>query len=263
MAVAEIGATFSIVVTYALLFSIGAVVMRGAGCAYNDIVDRDFDAKVERTANRPIPSGQISVKGAWTLLIGLCFIGLAILLQFNTYTIFLGLSSLALVALYPFAKRVTWWPQAWLGLTFNWGALVGYASIAGTLSASALLIYAGSIFWTLGYDTIYAHQDRDDDALIGVKSSARRLGEKTKPALYLFYGLTLAFFGVAYCVAGLPLWGLFGLILPAAHFAWQIKRTDINNENLCLTVFKSNRDAGFMLLAPLLLAVWSNSLHVS
>lgn len=263
LAVAEFGAGLGVVLGFTVLFAIGAFVMRGAGCAYNDIVDRDFDAKVERTANRPLPSGQISVKEAWALLIGLCLIGLAVLLQFNTYTIFLGLGSLALVALYPFAKRVTWWPQAWLGLTFNWGALVGYASIAGTLSMQALLVYAGGVFWTLGYDTIYAHQDREDDALIGVKSSALRLGEKTRPALYVFYGLTLAFYGLAYVAAALPFWGLIGLVLPAAHFYWQIKRTDINDETACLAIFKSNRDAGFMLLAPLLLAIWANTLHVS
>ncbi|MBL4618740.1 MAG: 4-hydroxybenzoate octaprenyltransferase, partial [Marinicaulis sp.] len=156
---------------YGALFAIGAFVMRGAGCAYNDIVDRDIDGQVERTALRPIPSGQISIKQASIFLGVLCFIGLIVLLQFNRTTIFLGLGSLALVAAYPFMKRVTYWPQAWLGLTFNWGALMGFTAASGRLSFGAVAIYAAGIFWTLGYDTIYAHQDKEDDALIGVKST--------------------------------------------------------------------------------------------
>jgi len=173
LAGAAVDAPLSTYLLYAFLFSIGAFVMRGAGCAYNDIVDREFDLQVERTALRPIPSGQISVRHAWTFLFALCLVGLFILLQFNALTITLGFSSLLLVSAYPFMKRITWWPQAWLGLTFNWGALMGYAAIAGKLSLAAILLYAAGIAWTLGYDTIYAHQDKEDDALIGVKSSAR------------------------------------------------------------------------------------------
>ena len=254
LAVAERGAPLRTVVLYAALFALGAVVMRGAGCAYNDIVDRDFDGRVARTASRPIPSGQISVRNAWVFLIALCLVGLAVLLQFNPYTVALGLGSLALVAVYPFMKRVTWWPQAWLGLTFNWGALMGYAAIMGTLTPAPLLLYPAGIAWTLGYDTIYAHQDKDDDALIGVKSSARRLGAKTKPALALFYTITVALAAAAGAAAKISPWALLLFALPAAHFVWQIRKTAIDDPAVCLGVFRSNRDAGLLMLAPLLLA---------
>jgi 4-hydroxybenzoate polyprenyltransferase len=234
------------------LFALGAFVMRGAGCAYNDIVDRDFDARVARTALRPIPSGQISVRNAWAFLVFLSLIGLAVLLQFNRLTIFLGVGSLALVATYPFMKRVTWWPQAFLGLTFNWGVLIGSAAASGAVSPSALCLYAAGVFWTLGYDTIYAHQDKDDDALIGVKSSALRLGSRTKPALALLYALTITFFGAAGALAGAHIFYFAALVPAAAHFLWQIRRLDIDDAALCLKLFKSNRDAGLLLLAALL-----------
>ncbi len=242
---------------YSALFAIGAFVMRGAGCAYNDIVDRDFDAKVARTALRPVASGQISVARAWMFLIALCLIGLVVLIQLNSYTIFLGLASLALVAAYPFMKRVTWWPQAWLGLTFKRGALMGNAAVKGELSAAALLLYAAGVAWTLGYDTIYAHQDKEDDALVGVKSSARALGRKTVPALVIFYFLAIAFAAAAGVAEGVhgayfPL-----LAVPAAHFIWQIRVIDIDDPANCLRVFKTNRDTGFLLLAALLLAAGS------
>jgi 4-hydroxybenzoate polyprenyltransferase len=238
---------------YAALFAIGAIVMRGAGCAYNDIVDRDFDARVARTALRPLPSGQIGVRAAWTFLLALCALGLLVLLQFNPFTVYLGLASLPLIAAYPFMKRITWWPQAWLGLTFNWGALMGYAALAGGLSDSTVALYLGGFFWTLGYDTIYAHQDKEDDALIGVKSSARLLGEQTKPALAAFYALALLLFVTAGAFeAYSPLYYL--AVLPAAaHFAWQVRRLDAASPENCLAVFRSNREAGLLLLAPLLL----------
>jgi 4-hydroxybenzoate polyprenyltransferase len=239
---------------WAALFAVGSVVMRGAGCAYNDIADRDFDAKVARTALRPIPSGQISVARAWGFLVALSLIGLVILLQFNRLTVILGVLSLALVAAYPFMKRITWWPQAWLGLTFNWGALMGYSSVTGEIGVPALLLYASGVAWTLGYDTIYAHQDKEDDALIGVKSSARRLGPGTKPALTAFYGAALVLAASAYLAGGGPPAGLLLFVVAAAHFRWQIKATDINDPGACLTVFRSNRDAGFLVLAPFLLA---------
>jgi 4-hydroxybenzoate polyprenyltransferase len=240
---------------YALLFSVGAFVMRGAGCAYNDIADRDIDAKVARTALRPIPSGQISVRAASMVLIVLSLIGLGVLLQFNRTTILLGVASLALVAAYPFMKRITWWPQAWLGLTFNWGALVGYSSVTGEISIPALLLYASGLAWTLGYDTIYAHQDKEDDALIGVKSSARRLGADTKMALTLFYAAALVLAALAYLFSGAPPAGLLLLfLLPARHLHWQIRTARIDDPASCLTVFRSNRDAGFLMLAPFLLA---------
>ncbi len=231
-----------------IIFAIGAFVMRGAGCVYNDIADRDFDAQVARTALRPIPSGQVSVKGAWIFLICLCLIGLGVLLQFNINTILLGISSLALVAAYPFMKRITYWPQLWLGLTFNWGALVGYSAITSTLTFSAILIYIGCIFWTLGYDTIYAHQDKEDDALIGVKSTALRFGETTKLWLSLFYGLVIILFMIAFWNAEFSLLSYFFLIPAALHFAYQIHTLDINDGHKCLKLFKANRNVGFFLL---------------
>ena len=238
---------------YAVLFAVGAFVMRSAGCAYNDIVDKDFDARVERTALRPIPSGQISVKQAWIFLVALSLTGLLVLLQFNRFTILLGVSSLALVAAYPFMKRITWWPQAWLGLTFNWGALVGYAAVTGHMSLSAFLLYAACFLWTIGYDTIYAHQDKEDDALIGVKSSARALGEKTRPVMGLVYALVIGLFAIVGILSHFSPFYYAALAAPAAHFAWQVKTLDIDDGARCLKVFKTNREAGFLLLAPLLL----------
>jgi 4-hydroxybenzoate polyprenyltransferase len=237
---------------YALLFGLGAVVMRGAGCAYNDIADRDIDAKVARTALRPIPAGQISLRHAWLFLIVLSLIGLGVLAQFNRTTILLGVASLALVAAYPFMKRITWWPQAWLGLTFNWGALMGYSSVTGEIGLPALLLYASGVAWTLGYDTIYAHQDREDDALIGVKSSARRLGSKTKAALWFFYGAALVSAVAAFALSAAKGGVLF--ILPAIHLIRQVRALDIDDPGSCLTVFRSNREAGLLMLAPFLLA---------
>ncbi len=237
---------------YASLFAIGAYVMRGAGCAYNDIVDRDFDGQVERTALRPIPSGQISLRQAWAFLIALCLIGLVVLVQFNAFAIFVGLASLALVAIYPFMKRITYWPQAWLGLTFNWGALVGYAAAAGVLSPGAFAIYAAGFFWTLGYDTIYAHQDKEDDALIGVKSTALRLGAATPRWLMGFVTITLALFAAAGISIGASFVFFVALAPAAAHFVWQIRKLDINDAHNCLMLFKSNRNAGLLLLlAPI------------
>ncbi len=238
----------------AALCGVGAFAMRGAGCAYNDIVDRDFDAKVARTALRPIPSGQISVRRASAVVIGLSLAGLLVLIQFNAFTIALGVASLGLVAAYPFMKRITWWPQAWLGLTFNWGALVGYAAAAGGLSASALLLYAAGVAWTLGYDTIYAHQDKEDDALIGVKSSARALGDRTVPALSAFYAATIAFLAAAGAAAGAPALFYAALAPAAAHLAWQVRRFDAADGASQLRLFKSNRDAGLLVLAAFLLA---------
>ncbi|MEL7018662.1 MAG: 4-hydroxybenzoate octaprenyltransferase, partial [Pseudomonadota bacterium] len=219
----------------ALLFAVGAVVMRGAGCVYNDIVDRDIDAQVARTALRPLPAGDVSVKAAWMFLIGLCLIGLVVLIQFNGTAIVTGFAALALVAAYPFMKRITWWPQLWLGLTFNWGVLVGVAALTGHMNAPAFCLYAACLFWTLGYDTIYAHQDREDDALIGVKSSARRLGSQTVPALVIFYALVLVLFAGALWLAGYRApWSYLALTGAALHFAWQVRGLDINDGHNCL-----------------------------
>ena len=254
LALASPGAPAAQVIAYGALFALGAIVMRGAGCAYNDIVDKDYDAKVARTALRPIPSGQISVRAAWIFLAALCLAGLAVLVQFNPYTIGLGVSSLALVAAYPFMKRVTWWPQAFLGLTFNWGALMGYSALAGKLTLAPALLYAAGVAWTLGYDTIYAHQDKEDDALIGVKSSARALGANTIGALKIFYAITIALAAAAGLEGGLHGAYVVFLAAPAAHFVWQIRNVNIDEPANCLSVFKSNREAGLLILAALLLA---------
>ena len=229
------------------LFAVGAYVMRGAGCTFNDIVDRNIDAKVDRTALRPIPSGQVKLWQAIAFLIAQLLIGLWILLQFNWFTVALGASSLILIAIYPFMKRITWWPQAFLGLTFNWGALMGWAAVNGSLTSAPIALYAGAIFWTLAYDTIYAHQDKEDDALIGVKSSARKLGEKTKPFLGVTYALAIALFATAGIFSGMD-WIFYVFLVPfALHLVWQVRRVNIDDPMLCLSVFKSNRDAGAIL----------------
>lgn len=232
-----------------VLFAIGAVVMRGAGCTLNDIADRDFDARVARTASRPIPSGQVTVPQAAAFMAILLLIGLAVLLQFNAFAAAVGAASLILVAVYPFMKRITYWPQAWLGLTFNWGALLGWAAVRGDLALPALLLYAAGLFWTLGYDTIYAHQDKQDDALIGVKSTALRLGAATKPWLVGFYGLTVALFAVCGILAGLG-WPFYAaLAFAALHFGWQVRSVALDDGKDCLAKFKSNRDVGLILFA--------------
>ncbi len=231
-----------------VMFAIGAVVMRGAGCVYNDIVDRDFDARVARTADRPIPSGAVSVRQAIVFLIVLLAIGLAVLLQLNGFAIALGAASLLLVFTYPLAKRVTYWPQAVLGLTFNWGALLGWAAVTGDLAAPALALYAAGFFWTLGYDTIYAHQDKDDDALIGVKSSALRLGAATRPWLFAFYAATVALLGLAGWIADLGWLYWLGLALAAGHLEWQAARVDIDDPADCLAKFRANRIVGWLVL---------------
>jgi 4-hydroxybenzoate polyprenyltransferase len=236
------------------LFALGAAVMRGAGCTYNDIVDRDFDARVARTAGRPIPSGQVSLVQAIGFLAALLAIGLTVLLQLNDFAVGLGLASIALVLAYPFMKRVTYWPQAWLGLAFNWGALLGWAAATGRLEVPALLLYAAGIAWTLGYDTIYAHQDKEDDALIGVKSTALRLGAGTRPWLVVFFGLAVAGFGAAGWMAGLSWPYYLGLAGVAAQFAWQVASLDIDDPAGCLERFKSNRYAGWILLAGIVAA---------
>ncbi|WP_333585332.1 4-hydroxybenzoate octaprenyltransferase [Phenylobacterium sp.] len=239
-----------------LAFFVGAALMRAAGCAYNDIVDRDFDAQVSRTAGRPIPSGQISVRQAWAFVIGCCLAALCILLVMPPVAIALGVGSLALVAAYPFMKRITWWPQAWLGLTFNWGALLGFAAVSGGLSWPALLLYGCGIFWTLGYDTIYAIQDLEDDALAGVKSSARRLGAATAKAV-------LAFYVLAFICALAAAWtgGLGPLFLPPAalfglHLSHQAARVRLDDPQGALALFKSNPLAGLALFLALAAGAW-------
>ncbi len=226
------------------LFALGAVVMRAAGCTYNDIVDRDYDARVERTRLRPIPSGQIKVRQAQLFMLALCLVGLLVLLQFNTYTIMLGTSSLAIIALYPFMKRITDWPQAVLGLVFSWGALMGWAAVFGELTWQPLLLYAGTAAWTIGYDTIYAHQDKEDDQLLGLGSTALKFGDATRTWLWLFYGLALAGFLASGLAAGAGIVFAAGMVATAAHLAWQIMTLDINDAENCLARFRSNRELG-------------------
>lgn len=232
-----------------LLVFLGAALMRAAGCAYNDIVDRDIDAKVARTAGRPIPSGQISVKQAWAFVIGCCLVSFLILVTLPPLAIGLGVASLALVAAYPFMKRITWWPQAWLGLTFNWGALLGYAAVAETITAPAILLYASGVAWTLGYDTIYAIQDLEDDALAGVKSSARRLGDKAPRAVAAFYLGTMALAFAAGVLGRLGPGFSILLLAFAVHLGVQARRVRIDDPVLALKLFKSNAGAGLILFA--------------
>jgi 4-hydroxybenzoate polyprenyltransferase len=237
---------------HVFLFFVGAFVMRGAGCTWNDIIDRDLDAQVARTRSRPIPSGQVSVKAAAVFLAGQALVGLLVLVQFNRFTILVGIASLAIVAVYPLAKRVTWWPQIVLGLAFSWGALMGWAAVFSRLEAPALLLYAGSIAWVVGYDTIYAHQDREDDALIGVKSTARLFGRRTRLALLCFYALAVVLIGLSGAAAGAGPVFVIGCVFFGAHLGWQIERLDIDDPDLCLKLFKSNRDAGLILFAALI-----------
>jgi len=235
------------------LFFIGAFAMRGAGCTWNDIVDRDLDAAVERTRSRPIPSGQVSVMQAALFLVAQSLVGFMVLIAFNAFTVALGIASLAIVVVYPFMKRITYWPQIVLGLAFSWGALMGWAAAFGRLDGPALLLYAGSISWVIGYDTIYAHQDREDDALIGIKSTALLFGTRTKPMLALFYAGAVILLGAAGFTAGGRIIFALGLIAFAAHLTWQIARLDIADPDNCLAVFKSDRDAGLILFAGLVL----------
>ena len=235
------------------LFFLGAFAMRGAGCTWNDITDRDLDAKVERTRSRPIPSGQVSVAQALVFLVVQAMVGLVVLLQFNRFAVLTGVASLLIVAIYPFMKRITYWPQVVLGLAFSWGALMGFAVTLGRIDATAFILYAGSIAWVIGYDTIYAHQDAEDDALIGIKSTARLFGSRTREALAIFYGLAVVLIGTALALAGVhwPAW--IGLAAFAAQLVSQISRLRIDDTALCLRLFKSNRDAGLLLFAGLLI----------
>jgi 4-hydroxybenzoate polyprenyltransferase len=238
-----------------LLFLIGAIVMRGAGSTWNDILDRKIDAQVERTKSRPIPSGQVSAKAAFVFAILLSFAGLFVLLQMNRFAILTGAASLLIVAVYPLAKRVISMPQFVLGLAFSWGALMGWAAVFGSLDWRPLVLYAGTICWVIGYDTIYAHQDRRDDAIIGVKSSARLFGENTKPALIILYAATVALIALATIFSGGGIVSLLGLAAFAVHLAWQVATLDANNPAYCLMLFRANRDAGLLLFAGLALDV--------
>jgi 4-hydroxybenzoate polyprenyltransferase len=235
-----------------VLFFIGAFSMRGAGCTWNDLVDRDLDGRVERTRSRPIPSGQVSVKQAYAFMALQLLVGLAVLLQFNLFTIFCGFASFSVIVIYPFMKRVTYWPQTVLGLAFSWGALMGWPATFARLDWQPVVLYAGSICWVIAYDTIYAHQDREDDMMVGIKSTALLFGERTKTMLGLFYTGAVVLIGCAGLMAGGGGIFLIGLALFAAHLAWQVRTIDIDDPALCLRLFKSNRDAGLILFAGML-----------
>ncbi|MGH6834640.1 MAG: 4-hydroxybenzoate octaprenyltransferase [Methylocella sp.] len=234
-----------------LLFFAGAVVMRGAGATYNDIIDRDIDARVERTKWRPLASGLITVKAATLFLAAQCLAGLAVLLRFNGFTILLGFASLGIVGLYPFMKRFSSWPQAVLGAAFAWGALVGWAAAVGSLAIAPLLLYLGAVFWTVGFDTIYAVQDIEDDALAGIGSTARAFGGRVRLGVGFLYALAVMCVAAALLAAGAGRLAQGGLLLFASHLAWQAMRVDPSNGVLALRLFRSNRDAGLMLFAGL------------
>ncbi|ODR94888.1 4-hydroxybenzoate octaprenyltransferase [Methyloceanibacter stevinii] len=234
-----------------LLFAIGAVVMRGAGCTYNDIVDRDIDAKVARTRSRPLPSGQVSLKSAIAFMLALCLVGLGVLLSLNSFSIWAGFAVIPIVALYPFMKRISHWPQAVLGLAFNWGAM-GWAAVTGRLDWAPVVLYVGAVAWTVGYDTIYAHQDREDDALIGMKSTALRFGADTTYWLSGFYAVTIAAMGLAGWLAGGGPLFFTGLALAYGQLLWQIATLDIDDADNCLARFKSNRDFGLIVFFAIL-----------
>ena len=236
-----------------LLFGLGAVVMRSAGCVVNDMWDRDMDRQVTRTAARPLASGVLRMRQAAAFVLVLLLIGLLVLLQLNGLAQVLGVLSLALVALYPLAKRVTWWPQAALGLTFGWGAPMGYAAAAGHLDAAALALQVAAFTWILGYDTIYGHQDREDDALVGVRSTARLFAGSTRPFLLACYGATVALLGLSGWLAGLSVPFLPALLLPAALLAYQVRTLDVDDPAHCLRLFKLNREAGLAVAAAILL----------
>ena len=253
---------WQLVFLYLFPMFLGAFMMRGAGCTFNDITDEDIDAQVERTRSRPLPSGRVSKKQAWSFLAAQSFLGLAILLflsRNSSFVFLLGAASLVLIIIYPFMKRITWWPQLFLGLAFSWGALLGWASVTGSLSLSPVLMYLGSILWVIGYDTIYAHQDREDDALVGVKSTARLFGTKSKQAIAALYCGAIVLFGLSVLLA-LPrtmmgYWPiLVGLLAGAGHLAWQVRTLDTNNAYQCLRLFKSNHHFGAILFAGLLVA---------
>lgn len=235
-----------------VLFLIGAVAMRGAGCTWNDLVDVDIDEKVARTRSRPIPSGQVTKTQARIFLVLQALVGLVVLLQFDRFTVLVGLASLGVVAIYPFMKRVTDWPQFFLGLAFSWGAFVGWTAALGRLDAAPVVLYVACIVWTIGYDTIYAHQDKEDDALVGVRSTARFFGANTKAWLVGLYGATVMLLGAALGLAGVGPFAWAGLAAFAAHLVWQIRRLDIDDPDVCLMLFRANRWTGWIFFAGLL-----------
>lgn len=242
-------------VWHLVLFFLGAVAMRGAGCTYNDLVDEEIDMQVARTRSRPLPSGRVSRSQAKIFLVLQALVGLVVLLCFNWFSIFLGVLSLGIVAIYPFAKRFTDWPQFFLGLAFSWGALMGWAAVFGTISLASVALYLAAICWTIGYDTIYAHQDKEDDAIVGVRSTARLFGESTKLWLAIFFAATLVFAAIAFIAAGIGFLGWLGLIVAAFMFGYQLLALDIRDPAQCLELFKFNGTVGIVIFAGLTLAI--------
>ena len=239
---------------YAFLFAIGAIAMRGAGCTYNDIIDRDLDARVARTADRPLAAGTVTLKQAWAFLGLQSLIGLVVLVQLPLIAILTGLAALILVAAYPFMKRITWWPQAWLGLTFNWGVPVAWVAASGAFEPGLFALYGAMIFWTLGYDTIYAHQDSEDDALVGVRSTARLFGDHSPYWISGFYLVTAVLAGLTLYLQAASPFAVIPFALFSAHLFNQIRRLDPADGPLCLDIFKSNRTTGLLLVATFAVA---------
>lgn len=254
------GLILIVFIVHLILFMLGAMVMRGAGCTYNDLADHDIDNQVARTRSRPLPSGRVSRKQAMVFLVLQLVVGLVILLQFNNFSIWLGVASLITIAIYPFMKRVTWWPQLFLGFAFSWGALMGWSVAFGSLSWPPALLYLGSILWVIGYDTIYAHQDKEDDALVGVKSTARLFGDHTKGAITLLYcGAITLFASACFMVLGDKLsigWPVFiALALGAIHMLWQVANLKVDDPDQCLKLFKSNSHFGWIFFAGLVASI--------
>lgn len=233
---------------FAFLFVLGSIIMRGAGCVINDLCDRDLDGRVERTKTRPLVGGQVSIRQAILFTLFLFFLGFLILIQFNSFTFWLGVASIPIVCLYPLAKRVTWWPQFVLGLAFNWGALMGWGAMHGSLGWPAILLYVGGVFWTLGYDTIYAHQDKEDDRIVGIRSLALYLGDQSRTGIAFFYAvfLLLTFFAAVSAGVGLVFYYIFAAAL--AHMLWQLVSWRMDDPANCLMRFRSNRDLGLIVL---------------
>lgn len=245
---------------YLLLFLIGAIAMRGAGCTYNDLVDQDIDGLVERTRSRPIPSGQVTRTQAKVFMVAQALVGLAVLLQFNRFAVILGICSLGVVAVYPFMKRITDWPQSVLGLSFSWGALMGWAAVFGTLDWAPVALYFGGFLWTIGYDTIYAHQDKEDDAIVGVRSTARLFGENTRYWISGLYGGAVVLFAAALIAAGAGVFAFTGLFFATVHLGWQITRLDIHDDAQCLMLFRANKHTGWIFFAGLVADSMARSL---
>jgi len=242
------------------LLLLGAIAMRGAGCVYNDIVDRDLDAQVARTRDRPLASGAVSLGAAWAWLVLLCLIGLAVLVQLSPFAAIVALASLAPVAAYPFMKRITWWPQAWLGIVFSWAALVGWAQVTGGLDTAGLLLYAGSILWVIGYDTLYALQDREDDAMIGIRSSALAMGKAVRGGVTGFYAGAIACWGAAFWLVRPDPLALAALLPVAIHLGWQVATLNVGDGASALARFRANRDAGLLMMLACLVVGASSAI---